>query len=115
MELNGIHSTARGAGKYLAAHGGLELNGRDQGLNDMIRRKLDVGAATIEDALGRATLERFTRIFFECVHPYHEMMAAAAALTLARGGCRVLLLDASAPGAFRVGEALPPAAMPLPR
>jgi flavin-dependent dehydrogenase len=38
---------------------------------------------------------------------------AAAALTLARGGCRVLLADASPTGAFRVGEALPPAARPL--
>lgn len=38
---------------------------------------------------------------------------AAAALTLARGGCSVLLLDASPADAFRVGEALPPAAMPL--
>lgn len=38
---------------------------------------------------------------------------AAAALTLARGGCRVLLADASPAAAFRVGEALPPAARPL--
>jgi flavin-dependent dehydrogenase len=38
---------------------------------------------------------------------------AAAALALARGGRRVLLLDASAPAAFRVGEALPPAGRPL--
>lgn len=38
---------------------------------------------------------------------------AAAALTLAREGCRVLLADASPAGTFRVGEALPPAARPL--
>lgn len=38
---------------------------------------------------------------------------AAAALALTRGGCRVLLADASPTGAFRVGEALPPAARPL--
>lgn len=38
---------------------------------------------------------------------------AAAALALAREGCRVLLADASPAGAFRVGEALPPAARPL--
>jgi flavin-dependent dehydrogenase len=34
---------------------------------------------------------------------------AAAALALARGGRGVLLLDDAPPGAFRVGEALPPA------
>lgn len=38
---------------------------------------------------------------------------AAAALTLAREGCRVLLADASPADTFRVGEALPPAARPL--
>ena len=38
---------------------------------------------------------------------------AAAALTLASEGCRVLLADASPTDAFRVGEALPPAARPL--
>ena len=38
---------------------------------------------------------------------------AAAALVLARGGRRVLLADASLPGAPRIGEALPPAARPL--
>jgi flavin-dependent dehydrogenase len=38
---------------------------------------------------------------------------AAAALTLAREGCRVLLADLSPAGAFRVGESLPPAVCPL--
>jgi flavin-dependent dehydrogenase len=38
---------------------------------------------------------------------------AAAALALARGGCRVLLVDASPAGTFRIGEALPPAARQL--
>jgi flavin-dependent dehydrogenase len=38
---------------------------------------------------------------------------AAAALALGRAGRRILLLDAVAPGTFRVGEALPPAARPL--
>jgi flavin-dependent dehydrogenase len=38
---------------------------------------------------------------------------SAAALALAHGGRRVLLADASPPGAFRIGEALPPAARPL--
>jgi flavin-dependent dehydrogenase len=38
---------------------------------------------------------------------------SVAALTLARGGRRVLLLDESPVGAFRIGEALPPAGRPL--
>ncbi len=38
---------------------------------------------------------------------------SAAALVLVRGGRRVLLLDDAPPGAFRVGEAIPPAARPL--
>ncbi|HEX2081142.1 MAG TPA: tryptophan 7-halogenase [Longimicrobium sp.] len=38
---------------------------------------------------------------------------SAAALALVRGGRRVLLLDDAPPGAFRVGEAIPPAARPL--
>jgi len=38
---------------------------------------------------------------------------AAAALALARDGRSVVLVDRAAPGAVRVGEALPPAARPL--
>jgi len=38
---------------------------------------------------------------------------AAAALALARGGRRVLLVDDRPRGAFRIGEALAPAALPL--
>ena len=38
---------------------------------------------------------------------------SAAALTLARAGRRVLLVDGSAGGTGRIGEALPPAARPL--
>ncbi|HYG83191.1 MAG TPA: FAD-dependent oxidoreductase, partial [Pyrinomonadaceae bacterium] len=38
---------------------------------------------------------------------------AAAALTLSRAGRRVLLVDANQPSAFKIGEALPPAARPL--
>ena len=38
---------------------------------------------------------------------------SAAAIVLAKSGRRVLLVDDSAPRAFRIGEALPPAAVPL--
>ncbi|AKT42099.1 NAD(P)/FAD-dependent oxidoreductase [Chondromyces crocatus] len=53
-------------------------------------------------------------------HRHHEVViagggpaGAAAAIVLARAGRDVLLVDAAAEGAFRVGEALPPAARPL--
>lgn len=38
---------------------------------------------------------------------------AAAAITLARTGCRVLLVDTIASATFKIGESLPPAAFPL--
>ena len=50
---------------------------------------------------------------FEAVVAGGGPAGAAAALALARGGRRVLLLDDSPAGAFRVGEALPPAGRPL--
>jgi len=50
---------------------------------------------------------------FEAVVAGGGPAGAAAALTLVRGGRRVLLVDDSRPGDFRVGEALPPAGRPL--
>jgi len=50
---------------------------------------------------------------FEAVVAGGGPAGAAAALALARGGRRVLLLDESRAGDFRVGEALPPAGRPL--
>jgi flavin-dependent dehydrogenase len=38
---------------------------------------------------------------------------AAAAITLARAGRRVLLLEGASPAAFKIGESLPPACRPL--
>src|SRR5215203_2110083 len=38
---------------------------------------------------------------------------AAAAITLARAGCRVLLLERTSGKGFKIGEALPPSSRPL--
>jgi hypothetical protein len=85
MDLGAIHSTARDAWTHLVKHGGLELGGRDQGLDDSIRHRLAPSSKTIKEALDKATLEAFTRAFFESVHPYLEIVQGILALFVKAG------------------------------
>ena len=68
-----IHRDATSAWNFLVKHGGIELQGRDEGLDVTICRRLDHTAPSLEYALARATMEAFTSAFFEAIEPYVGM------------------------------------------
>jgi hypothetical protein len=65
-----VHQTAAGAWKDLCTRGGLELDGRDAGLDKQIQQRLDPMAESFEEALSHASMADFTTAFFEALHPY---------------------------------------------
>jgi hypothetical protein len=68
-----IHRDAISAWEYLRQHGGIELDGRDQGLDEEIRKRLNPFASTLDEALSQATLEQFAQAFFKSVHSFLTM------------------------------------------
>ncbi len=68
-----IHRDPVAAWRYLCGLGGIELDGRDEGLDQRIRSRLNPGAASLDDALASATVDSFARAFFTSLHPYVEM------------------------------------------
>jgi hypothetical protein len=68
-----IHRDAISAWEYLRQHGGIELDGRDEGLDEEIRKRLNPFASTLDEALSKATLEQFAQAFFKSVHSFLTM------------------------------------------
>ncbi|MBT2785700.1 MULTISPECIES: hypothetical protein [unclassified Halomonas] len=68
-----IHEDAISAWHYLCEKGGLELDGRDEGLEGRICDHLNPNAESLEEALSTASLEAFVEAFFHSLHPYIEM------------------------------------------
>lgn len=68
-----IHRDAISAWEYLRQHGGIELDGSDQGLDEEIRKRLNPFASTLDEALSQATLEQFAQAFFKSVHSFLTM------------------------------------------
>lgn len=67
---NVLHQTPLAAWKHLCIAGGIELDGRDEGLDKKIHLTLNPSARTLEDALAGATMEDFLSAFFDGIHPY---------------------------------------------
>ena len=68
-----VHRTPTEAWDYLKEHGGIEIDGRDAGLDQRIHQRLDPAAPSLEAALAATTMEAFCRAFFDAVHPYVAM------------------------------------------
>jgi hypothetical protein len=65
-----VHSDPLSAWKHLCAHGGIELKGRDEELQEELRVLIDARQLTLEDALAGATMESFVNAFFHLIHPF---------------------------------------------
>ena len=70
-----VHRTPLAAWNHLCAHGGIELDGRDEGLDIRIHLRLDPAAPSLQGALEHATMDAFGRAFFESIHPYVAMFS----------------------------------------
>jgi hypothetical protein len=68
-----VHRDPLSAWKHLCDFGGLELDGRDEGLDKRILSRLYPRAHSIESALVAADMASFVRAFFEALHPYVAM------------------------------------------
>lgn len=61
------------AWQHLIQHGGVEVEGRDEGLDQRILQRLNPSAPSLEHALAEASMAAFTRAFFEAIHPFLAM------------------------------------------
>lgn len=90
------------AWKHLVKIGGLEPEGRDENLIDLLREKLQPTAMSLDDALSRVGMAHFLNSFFECVAPYAAMLKSlleyfeAADAKHGPGKLRITLKDVEA-------------------
>jgi hypothetical protein len=68
-----IHGDATSAWRFLCEKGGLELDGRDMGLDRRIHDHLNPKMKSLDDALATSSIEAFIEAFFHSIHPYVEM------------------------------------------
>ena len=69
-----IHEDAISAWRHLCIQGGIELDGRDKGLDLEILKRLTHPAPTLQDALAHVTVAEFARAFFDAIHSYLDMV-----------------------------------------
>jgi hypothetical protein len=74
-----IHQTAFAAWTDLCERGGLELDGRDEGLEEALKKRLAPRARNLELALRGASTDDLVRCLFEVLQPYVQMFRATLA------------------------------------
>jgi hypothetical protein len=68
-----VHRDPLSAWNYLRDRGGIELEGRDEGLDQLILGRLDPTAESLDDALAATTMEAFAKAFFAATAPFTAM------------------------------------------
>ena len=68
------HRTALEAWRYLRDEGGIEPDGRDVALVQMLKGRLDAHAPSLDDALEAASMEGFLNALFGVLSPFIGMM-----------------------------------------
>lgn len=71
-----IHQDSRAAWADLRKRGGLELEGRDEGLDGELKNRLRPSAPSLAEALRTASTDELARAFFEVMQPYVLMFRA---------------------------------------
>ncbi len=65
-----VLTTPLAAWKYLRTHAGMEVDRRDETLQEELRILLDASQKTLEEALSTATMESFLGALFQVVQPF---------------------------------------------
>lgn len=73
MNTSTSHTNALEAWNYLCTHGGLEVEGRDEGFAEKLHELINPSASSLEEAIKSASMEIFLSAFFRSVHPYLSM------------------------------------------
>ena len=68
-----VHRNPLSAWNHLCDFGGIELEHRDEGLDQRILHELNSPATSLPDALVEATMDEFVRAFFAAIHPFIAM------------------------------------------
>ncbi len=68
-----IHTSAAAVWADLKARGGLEPDGRDEGLEETLRVRLSPLASSLTAALDATSTDELIRALFDALHPYAEM------------------------------------------
>lgn len=71
-----IHHDSRAAWDDLPKRGGLELNGRDEGLDEQLKNRLKPSARSLDEALCAASTDELVSAFFAVMEPYVLMFRA---------------------------------------
>ncbi|MHB8271892.1 hypothetical protein [Bradyrhizobium sp.] len=71
-----IHRDSRKAWDDLCKRGGLELNGRDEGLDEQLKNRLKPSARSLDEALRTASTDELVSAFFAVMEPYVLMFRA---------------------------------------
>lgn len=74
--MNPIHRDSLAAWADLQERAGLELGGRDKGLDEELKNRLAPSARSLEEALRRATTDELVRAFFDVLQPFVAMFRA---------------------------------------
>ena len=73
IRMTQIHRDASTAWAHLVKFGGLELGGRDEGFDDLLKVQLDCRAPDLEAALASVTTDEFMQGFMNLMEPYAQM------------------------------------------
>lgn len=74
--MNEIHRDSLAAWIDFQQRGGIELQGRDEGLDDELKNRLMPSAQSLEEALQTTTTDDFVSIFFSVLEPFVAMFRA---------------------------------------
>ena len=72
--MSSVHRSAREAWGFVVERGGIEIEGRDEGLDVALKEELRPTAETLDQALDESSVDEFCAGFFRVTESYVDMM-----------------------------------------